>query len=412
MTSPQTSYDCYQINIQVNLSEEDSCLYKRYGTSMFSIKNVSCSIDETKICCSDQIINPDASILNIELDKCDHIGALFSIYVKLPYNDEQKKFENQTFCISSGSSGTETNILTFEVASLSVTIVSTGVINKCHVYEIMRVPNRTIDISSTNCSSLNTTIADGCTEPGTSTENLFFVADTLNITFPLTKDLKSFYLNNCSSEYVLVRAVSCGASKFCIPARLYFDIDKCTVRLNISVDFIITMFNDPTNTNTGYYHMFNYSCNDQHNIINTLISSYNEITNDSTTSTTSTSVTPNYALYATLGKLLFEYIAGKKINISGVNKCSETVLYNFTICYFPYIGYTINKCGTSILTIAETISTNYGTTVIDFQPENSFKVETCRNYSYQFIFDNPFTVPDSQTGPVRLSSGAGSIGLF
>ena len=214
---------------------------------------------------------------------------------------------------------------------------------------------------------------------------------------------------------MLVRAVSCGASKFCIPARLYFDIDKCTVRLSISVDFIITMFNNPTNTNTGYYHMFKYSCNDEHNIINKLISKYNEIMNENATTTTTTTSTilPNdYSLYATLGKLLFENIAGKKINILGVNKCSETVLYNFTICYFPYIGYTINKCGTSILTTAENISTIYGTTLIEFQPENSFKVETSRNYSYQFICDNPFTLADSQNVLVRLSTGASTISLF
>ena len=392
---PSTSYDCYQINIQVNLSEEDSCLYKRYQTAMFSIKNCSCA-DLIQKTCNEQIVNPDASILNIELDNCDHTKAIFSLYVKLPYIESTPSrpgyFDNQTFCISSGSSGIDLEIMTFEVAPLPANVVSTGIINKCNTYEIMRVPNRTVHdiLGSCNNNTTNNFINGGCTQnPGIYDGNLFFVADTLNVVIPLTKELKTFYLNNGASDGVLVRIVSCGASKFCIPATLHFDIDKCTVCLKLSIDFIINMFKNPNNY-SGYIHMF--KCMSDNNIIDQILDKYNSAQDlTTTTTTTTTQPQPDYALYACLGNMLFTHIAGKKINVMGVNKCSETVLYNFTICYFPYIGYTINNCGGKPLgTTADSLIEIYGDSLLDFEPENSFKIESHHNYSYKFLVENKF----------------------
>lgn len=95
-------YDCYQITLKVNISEEDGCLYSRYGQKLFDIKNTTgktaCSKCNTcKSCdrhgrCDDRHSGgidttpriPHAVILDVDVDRCDCTKAVFTLYVKLP----------------------------------------------------------------------------------------------------------------------------------------------------------------------------------------------------------------------------------------------------------------------------------------------------------------------------------------
>lgn len=89
-------YDYYQITLQINLSQDDSCLFNKYGLSIFSIKKVnskacnSCNNDYLVTNTSDpQIVNleadiPNALILSVDIDRCDCTKASFTIFVKLP----------------------------------------------------------------------------------------------------------------------------------------------------------------------------------------------------------------------------------------------------------------------------------------------------------------------------------------
>lgn len=94
-------YDCYQITLKVNITEEDGCLYSRYGQKLFDIRNTSgktaCSQcnpcrsrDDTRSQCEHKIRDddkakiPDAVILDVDVDRCDCTKAVFTLYVKLP----------------------------------------------------------------------------------------------------------------------------------------------------------------------------------------------------------------------------------------------------------------------------------------------------------------------------------------
>lgn len=94
MCTTQCRYDYYQIILQVNLSEEDSCLFSRYGQSVFSIKKVdakqdckTCSLSGSDL--DSQVVKleakfPDAVILSVDIDRCDCTKATFNLLVRLP----------------------------------------------------------------------------------------------------------------------------------------------------------------------------------------------------------------------------------------------------------------------------------------------------------------------------------------
>lgn len=88
------SYDCYQITLEVNITEEDSCFLSRLGPSIFNIREVG-SKSEGCSCSGNQqqpprsphcpeISMPRAVIVNIDVDKCDCTKAVFTLYVRLP----------------------------------------------------------------------------------------------------------------------------------------------------------------------------------------------------------------------------------------------------------------------------------------------------------------------------------------
>lgn len=103
MSSAPCDYDCYQINLPVTLNEEDSCLYSRYGLSVFNIRkagdskkckpctsspydpNVSQNVDDRSTLTLGASI-PDAVIISVDVDRCDCTKAMFCLYVKLPCN--------------------------------------------------------------------------------------------------------------------------------------------------------------------------------------------------------------------------------------------------------------------------------------------------------------------------------------
>lgn len=89
------SYDCYQITLEVNITEEDSCFLSRLGPSIFNIREVSGSKSEGCSCSGNnqsppgsphcpEISMPRAVIVNIDVDKCDCTKAVFTLYVRLP----------------------------------------------------------------------------------------------------------------------------------------------------------------------------------------------------------------------------------------------------------------------------------------------------------------------------------------
>jgi hypothetical protein len=94
-------YDCYQVTLKVNISEEDGCLYSRYGQKLFDIKNTTgktaCSQCSSCKSCDERRHDhydrhddkrshkvPSAVIIDVDVDRCDCTKAVFTLYVKLP----------------------------------------------------------------------------------------------------------------------------------------------------------------------------------------------------------------------------------------------------------------------------------------------------------------------------------------
>lgn len=467
-------YDCYQINLQVNLSEEDSCLYNRYGLSLFNIKKIetgkcieySCDEKSDDKCChrkscndknktvntnvtnattptvstvttvtpdistpvtvcenndtcnNDCIINdddnkennstdsdstdsnensysensensensdknsddnsdeytndcnvsecddecayvndcfkskkptiPDASIICIELDRCDNTKAIFTLFVRLSRKKtcnkkSQRLFENEKFMLTSGGSGHEKEIVTFVVNPLPANVSASGVFNKCYTFEITRVPCRKFKHCNNDCCKNKYNESDAC-----SPELTFIGGDTLQIMFPLTKEIKcltpdvglSGTLLNITLGTLIkskVRIVSNGPIKFFIPALLSYDKETCMVCLEIST----RLLRDGVK---GYEHMFgtfgcvigdnclvpNCQCDAEGSRIITDI-----INDDSPTA---------------FSKFFNLLASSKKLDVMGVDKCVEKILFNFQVCYVPFKNIVVDNCGTKINT--------------------------------------------------------------
>ena len=517
-------YDCYQINLQVNLSEEDSCLFSRYGQSLFNIKN--CSLEDDCRSCillsddcdaissaipartSVPVKIPDAVILGIDIDRCDCTKATFSLHVRLPsksfkeaalkcavqdvsmgceacticedtalaelksnvisymntpmqlialcessvdeidgtipkllaaiialetYIGEQELnlackilldalgaltdevtslrdflnnpktsgvYEAQKFCITSGASGRECEIITFNVAPLSANTVSTGVFDKCYTYEATRVPCRVPCRKDLDDCTLSTGISYDpepycgiCT-----TVEPFLVPDTVRIMFPMTKQIKCLvpdfgltgsYLNAALGTVdTLVRLVSCSPCKFCLPAKLSFDKENCMVCLDISTEYIMTNYLQEF---AGYEHRlscceeFGSGCKSKCKCeVADLKSILTEI--NATFDAMDDCAETHRARWMTLGNTVFQHLArSKKIDVRGVNKCAESVLFSFQVCYFPYRGFCVDICGCKpVKTVPEDDSTDNVPNVLG--AESSFRVQTdCGEYSYEFL---------------------------
>jgi hypothetical protein len=548
-------YDCYQINLNVNLSEEDSCFFDRYGPSLFNIRK--CGQPHGYACCAANpgsgsgstptgvpVVMPDAVILAIDIDRCDCTKALFNLYVRLPCKplDEPEKvqcaindleneyvnctqsclagspgtnqvnaqgviqaanppnpyagafistniallvtnvnalltpcqltqtelstaianalllityiqtaispayngtctltsistllanlyaalsnyasalnassyvFEHQKFCITSGASGNEREVITFDVAPLPTNVVASGVFTKCYSYEATRVPCRVLNEEALAYCSRKTGIdyvvnsVDCCNACNVDNALSQFVPDTLRIMFPMTKAIKCLVPDFGMSGTILnaaaatvstkVRLVSCSPCKFYIPAKLSFDKEKCMVCLDVSAEYLISCLS--LRDMEGYEHRFGCDCDSRRYTtkccnscdITDLRCALLTIQKDFSRSDPAIDVTPNSpgdkALWTALGNVLFQTLArSKKIDVMGVNKCVENVLFNFQVCYVPYRGYCVDLCGCKAKTDVPdygTVSTN--TDTYPLTPSNSFKVQADAEYSYEFL---------------------------
>jgi hypothetical protein len=84
--------DYYMLKLNVNLTEDDSCLYKRFGSSIFRAK--TCDTTPSCVPCGqlgvppggnqDHHVVPDASIVSVDIDRCDCTKAVFTVAVRLP----------------------------------------------------------------------------------------------------------------------------------------------------------------------------------------------------------------------------------------------------------------------------------------------------------------------------------------
>lgn len=546
-------YDCYQINLNVNLSEEDSCFFDRYGPSLFNIRK--CGHHHGCTCCVANpgsgstptgvpVVMPDAVILAIDIDRCDCTKALFNLYVRLPCKplDEPEKvqcavnaledeylhctqsclagspgtnqvnaqgvieaanppnpyagafistnlallitnvnalltpcqysqaqlsaeianalllityiqtainpgyngtcnltsitnllgnlnialnnyaaalnlslynFEHQKFCITSGASGNEREVVTFDVAPLPVNVVSSGVFTKCYSYEATRVPCRVLNEDALMYCSRKTGIdyvvnsADCCSACNVDNSLTQYVPDTLRIMFPMTKAIKCLVPDFGMSGTILnaaaatvstkVRLVSCSPCKFYIPAKLSFDKERCMVCLDISTEYLMSCVSQ--RDMEGYEHRFGCECDNRRYTtkccnncdITDLRCALLAIQQKFIGNNPSIDVTQNSpgdkALWTALGNVMFQTLArSKKIDVMGVNKCVENVLFNFQVCYVPYRGYCVDLCGCK----AKTDVPDYGVvaasgTNFPLTPNNSFKVQADAEYSYEFL---------------------------
>jgi len=551
MSITRCRFDCYQINLHVTLSEEDSCFFDRYGPSLFNIRKCGCTSNNN--CCLPPspetptvegvpVVLPDAVILNIDIDRCDCTKATFNLYVRLPctvlstdalqcainalndlftgctknclaaapgticvnpatgnsatcgpstvlagvfignavqtlidnanalfvdcdqtvqelvnaignlitgidiilnaitvYNTNsgnkcdltnltnlltalktelinysstvstsQGSFENQKFCITSGASGHERKIITFDVSPLPKDVVSTGVFTKCYSYEVTRVPCRTPNETAvTNCSvktGINFVInnEECCNVCAVNTESNF-VPDTLRIMFPMTREIKCLIPDfNLSGTFVnvalgtistKVRLVSCTPSKFFLPAKITFDKLKCMVCLDISASYI--MSDAAVKDMEGFEHRFGCSCgNNRHgkcccDVIDVraalLAIQQNFITHCIDVSQSGSD--NDIALWTALGNVLFQTLArSKKIDVQGVNKCVETNLFSFQVCYVPYRGFCVDLCSCKAKTdLPDFGKITVGSNDYTLNPCNSFKVQADNEYSYEFL---------------------------
>ncbi|VBB18842.1 hypothetical protein YASMINEVIRUS_1374 [Yasminevirus sp. GU-2018] len=524
MNQTDCRYDYYQITMKVNLSEEDSCLFSRYGQSVFSIKKAdskkdcqSCSIAVTDPSKEDpvpmQIVAsiPDASILSVEVDRCDCTKATFNLLVRLPcvrqcrlfgspndatteyglietqyqtivkavqllidggstflqdelnvlkqayvqltkpadcssflkairamisacialrkelvtdaglqddetdptliaidallvllqalldsmlLNSEPNNgyFRDGKFCITSGASGFDRELVTFYVKPLDPNIVSTGVFEKCYSYEITRVPGRIFSPQRPDgnegyivqCANGKwIAVEPPCTRPCKQV-NLALVADTLHVTFPLTKELKcllpDFGIPGTVSNAVLgqlttiVKIVSNCPQKFSFPAKMTFDKINCTVCLEISASYVYEYVNSskhPYNSQFGRFGCEVFGdrakCSDE----NPLVCLFGP-NNDK--------------------KVSFDQCCGffsllsmsRKLDVVGVHKCTEKTFFSFQICTVPYKPLCVDICGCKLQTIPDVIEERLASYAFGL---NSYAVQADCNYTYEFSRD-------------------------
>jgi hypothetical protein len=225
--------------------------------------------------------------------------------------------------------------------------------------------------------------------------------------FPMTKQIKCLVpdfgvtgtLLNAALGTVgtLVRLVSCTPCKFCLPAKLSFDKDNCTVCVEIKTDYIMNYCCDAV----GYEHRFS-CCEDfrtgRRSKCHCEVAQLKETLAVIQTAFGEADISPDAkksrALWMTLGNKVFQLLArSKKIDVKGVNKCSENVLFSFQVCYFPYRGFCVDVSGCKpVKTIPAPDSTDDVEVIDDETDSNiflpatsSYRVQADCEFSYEFL---------------------------
>jgi len=419
-------YDCYQVNLHVKLSEEDSCLYNRIGPSYFNVKvldevkRASCpcpdattTVAPTTTPAPSTTVDPNATttvapkvceisdvvILGVEVDKCNKSDAVISLFVRLHCKEyvnvptnlgsaEYPLFDSVTLMITTGGTGYEKELLTFCVNPLPAEVVANGVFEKCCTYEITRVPDRTFK-------------DDGLVKPTEVADPLCRAeaknpigGNVLRVMFPLTKEVKCLMpdlgfgnaLFNSTFNNLFktkVRIVPVGLTKFVVPASLIVDKDACLASVELDLSQLLT-----TNTGfQGYEHRLGL-CLDSSDSTNPLV----VIIKEYQTATT------NAGRAVASAKFMALLASAKKLNVMGLVKCSETVLYSFRVCYEPYKQFSVLCDCKPALTIPEADSE-----VDDFNNPvtfpNTYVVKADCEYSYEYVALVPVEETTSTTVP-------------
>lgn len=413
------AYDCYQVNLQVKLSEEESCLYNRYGISLFNVRRIRTKFDDE--CCPkthsqnecDELPEckiPDSIVLSIDIDTCDCTKAVFCIFVQLPCKkflcspEEGNKmlFEPATFMLSSGANGgIEREIVTFVVNPLPSNVVSIGMVEKCCKYEITRVPRRKL---VKLCPEETTTIIDDitlepycqCAPEAVVPQNIG--GNVIRIMFPLTKKIKclipdigiSGALMNCVVNQLraTVRIVSHGPVKFVLPTVIAVDRESCTVCLDIDLmEIAKALLNkcDKQFSTNGFENMLGqigcllrqgrkgHTCcgqNDAEMVLD-IIKKFHK--------TGSSFFAEKFMKLLAFGT--------KRLDVMGIHKCTETILFSFQICCVPFKNFKVDCCGIKYPTeIMPVISCEEQVEDLRGRPF------CCTDYSDTRVFKNSFSV--------------------
>ncbi len=258
--------------------------------------------------------------------------------------EDYEEFESCKFVITTNASGHPRELITFLVNPLPYNVVSSGVVDRCYTYEMTRVPCRKLK----DCHDSDSQCCAAKTE---------FGGNTLRVMFPLTKDIKCLVLDLGLSgtmvNYVLgtlvktkVRIVSRGPIKFAFPALITFDKESCTVCLEIFTRYIAQAKAVCGDGNmNGYenrYGVFgcvaggaidcplDLMCEPDANGANIL----------------------SQAVYNHNDSHFFRLLASsKKLDVMGVDKCVEKVLFSFQVCHVPYKNVVVDKCGKKYNTV-------------------------------------------------------------
>jgi len=349
-------------------------------------------------------------------------------------SESHYRFEHRKFCITSGARGYEREVVTFDVSPLPQNVVSSGVFTKCYSYEATRVPCRVVNEDALSYCSRKTGIdfivntADCCNACNVDNNLTNFVPDTLRIMFPMTKVIKCLVPDFGMSGTILnaaaatvstkVRLVSCSPCKFYIPAKLTFDKERCMVCLDISTHYLMSC--NSQRDMEGYEHRFGCDCDSRRYTtkccccdVTDLRCALLAIQNKFEENKIDVSVpggNNDRALWTALGNVMFQTLArSKKIDVMGVNKCVENVLFNFQVCYVPYRGYCVDLCGCKAKTdVPDYGSITVGSTNYTMTPSNSFKVMSEGEYSYEFLKKSTGYVDTAECNDCDSSSSSSS----
>jgi hypothetical protein len=381
-------YDCYQVTLKVKLSEKYGCIYRKYGNlECFNVRQVApgkvagCDYSSVDQSAEAAVIPNDGVIFAVELDRCDCTVAYFSIYVKLPCKLQcigapqttpavpppvqnialTGNYESTKFSLSFVECGHATEIVTFLVNPLPYNVVSSGLLNDCVSYEITRVPCRfsttpqcVVPTTSTTSTTANP-LGDCCC----ANVPPFFGGDVLQISFPLSEASKCILMDFGLSGTLLnialsniikikVRIVSNCPVKFSFPALLTFDREKCKACLEVRPLFAIPQEGmpggalNPHYLIAGYEYMYgtlgcllsgapvNFAelvCNDDYQASQYIFANISEpLDNDGD------SINPDKPFLERANALYRLFASSTKLDVMGVDKCVEKVLFSFQLC--------------------------------------------------------------------------------